>query len=85
LLGCFWGRQFVRSCAVDLLGAFAAQAVEDGQGGYGAAGEKTGGHAEDQREIVLVEAVDDTDCLQDAESAEGDERDAFVGFLAPDG
>ncbi len=34
---------------------------------------------------MLVTAVDDADELQDVEAAEGDERDAFVGFLAPDG
>ena len=65
--------------------AQAAHAIEDGEGGDGAAGEQACGHAESEREVLLVEAVDDADGLQDAEAAEGDERDAFIAFLAPDG
>jgi len=34
---------------------------------------------------VLVKAVEDAYDLEDAESGEGDERDAFVGFFVVDG
>ena len=34
---------------------------------------------------MFVDAVDDSDDLQNAEAAEGDQRNAFVAFLAPDG
>ena len=53
--------------------AFAAEAIKDGEAGYGAAGEQAGGHAEDEGQVVLIEAVDDGDDLQDAEAGEGDE------------
>lgn len=66
------------------MAGFAADAVVEGQSGDGAAGEKAGCHAEGEGWVVLVQAVDDADDLQDAEAAESDERDAFVGLLAPD-
>jgi hypothetical protein len=66
-------------------GSLAANAIEDREAGYGAAGEQASSHAKGQGQVVFVEAVNDGDHLQDAESREGDERDALVGFLAPDG
>ncbi len=62
-----------------------AEAVEDGLRGYRSAEDEAGGHAEDQGEVVLVDAVEDADGLEDVESAEGEEGDAFGGFLAPEG
>ncbi len=35
--------------------------------------------------VLLQHAVGDADDLQNAEAAEGDERDAFVGLFAPNG
>src|SRR5208337_606196 len=52
---------------------------------HGAAREQARGHAQGKREILLKEAVDDANGLQDAEAAEGNERNTLVGFFAPDG
>ena len=72
--------------STEQLRTFAAQApyaIKDRESSYGAAGEEACAEAEDQRVVVLVEAVNDADDLQDAEAAEGDQRDAFIGLLAP--
>lgn len=60
-----------------------AHAVVHRQHRHRAAGEKAGCHAQRQREVVLVAAVHNAHYLQHAESAEGDQRNAFVGLFAP--
>lgn len=65
-------------------GFWFAEAVEDGLGGDGSAEEEAGGHAEDEGAVVLVDAVEDADGLEDVEAAEGDEGDSFRGFGAPE-
>jgi len=70
---------------MDRPAAQSAQAVKNSEAGDGAAGEQAGSHAEDQGKILLVKPVDDANGLEDTEAAEGQQRDAFVGFLAPDG
>src|SRR3569833_2251884 len=62
-----------------------SESIEDRQAGDGAAGQQTGGHAEDERRIALICTVNDPDDLKDAKAAKCNERDALVGFLAPDG
>lgn len=61
-----------------------SEAVEDGLAGDGSAEDETGGHAEDEGAVMLVDAVKDAYGLQDVEAAEGDEGDAFGGFGAPE-
>jgi len=65
-------------------GAPAANTIEKGQRGDGAATQKAGRHAKNQRRVLLVKSVNYADRLQNAEAAKRDERDAFIALLAPD-
>ena len=62
-----------------------ANAVDDGQEGDRAAGEEAGSQADDKGIVVLVDAVNDTNDLQNAEAAESDERDPLIALFAPNG
>jgi len=61
------------------------ETIEHGESSDGAAGQQTRRHPKSEREIVLIQSVNNSDDLQYAESAECDQRYAFVGFFAPHG
>jgi len=52
-------------------GAQTADTVDDREQGDGSAGEKAGAEADDEGVVVLVDAVNHPDNLQNAETSEG--------------
>ena len=62
-----------------------AHPIKEGENGNRAAAEQARGDAQGQREIPLVESVDDADGLEHTKSSEGDQRDAFICLLPPHG
>jgi hypothetical protein len=67
------------------LGSQTPYPVENGQKRRGAASQKTGAQADDQRIIVLEDAVNDAENLENAKSAKRDQRNALVALFPPDG
>ena len=65
--------------------AQAPDAVDDGEEGDGSAGQKAYSEADDQGVVVLVDAMNHADDLQDAKAAEGDQGNALIALLAPEG
>ena len=63
--------------------ADAPETIEDRKCGDTATRQEAGCHAKKQGKIVLIDVVHNADGLQHAQSAEGDQRDAFIALFAP--
>ena len=62
-----------------------ADSIRNGKESDCAAGDEAGDHTDDEGKVVLIETVDDGDGLKHIEAGKRDQRDAVIGFLAPQG
>jgi hypothetical protein len=79
-----WDQKVPSGRRMRLPGPQAADAVDHCQESNRSASKKACAKANDQRSVILIKSMDDSNHLQDAKAAKGDQRDAFIGLLAPD-